>query len=108
LDNREAQRAYGRPGISRRKFLKLLALESTRLPTLKGLYEDDEVLEQVSVTAPVQRVAPEHPTAAGLAALLGHVARDGRKVNASLKGDMRVGQALKESETELQNLVNQA
>jgi hypothetical protein len=51
LDNREAQRAYGRPGISRRKSQKILALESTRLPTLKGLYEDDEVLEQVSVTA---------------------------------------------------------
>jgi multiple sugar transport system substrate-binding protein len=30
---------------------KILALESTRLPTLKSLYEDDEVLEQVSVRA---------------------------------------------------------
>ena len=50
---------------------KTLALQSTRLPTLRSLYEDDEVLEKVPVTALLnESLEREQPPAAGLAVLI--------------------------------------
>ncbi len=65
---------------------KTFALESARLPTLASLYEDDEVLDKLPVAEARPRGAPERQAAAGLALLLGHVARDGRAVQRRPQG----------------------
>ena len=86
---------------------KTLALQSTRLPTLRSLYEDDEVLEKVPVTALVKeslensRPRPVSPYYSYMSLVMAE------KFNASLKGDLSVGQALQELQTELQNIVDQ-
>ena len=50
---------------------RTLALQSTRLPTLRSLYEDDEVLEKVPVTALLnESLERVQPPAAGLAVLI--------------------------------------
>jgi multiple sugar transport system substrate-binding protein len=85
---------------------KTLALESTPLPTLKSLYEDDEVPEQVPVTAlgkeSLQNARPR-PVSPYYSDMSLEMAE---KFNASLKGDLPVGQALKELRTELQDIGN--
>ena len=64
-----------------------MALQSTRLPTLKSLYNDEEVLEKVPVADMSLEMAEQF--------------------NASLNCDVPVEQALAELQTELQNIVNQ-
>ncbi len=87
---------------------KTLALQSTRLPTLKSLYEDDEVLEKVPVAALGKeslentRPRPVSPVYSDMSLVMAE------KFNASLKGDLSVEQALRELQTELQNIVEQA
>jgi maltose-binding protein MalE len=86
---------------------KTLALQSTRLPTLRSLYEDDEVLGKVPVTALGKeslentRPRPVSPYYSDMSLVMAE------KFNASLKGDLSVGQALQELQTELQNIVDQ-
>jgi multiple sugar transport system substrate-binding protein len=86
---------------------KTLALRSSRLPTLESLYEDDEVLEKVSVAALGKeslenaRPRPASPYYSDMSLVMAE------KFNAALKGDLSVGQALQELQTELQNIADQ-
>jgi multiple sugar transport system substrate-binding protein len=79
---------------------RIFALESTRLPTLSSLYEDEEVLNKLPVAesgrealenARPRPVSPYSPPC--LALLLGHVARDGRTAQrlAQGRGSRRAG-----------------
>ncbi len=87
---------------------KTLALQSARLPTLRSLYEDDEVLEKVPVAARGKeslenaRPRPVSPVYSDMSLEMAE------KFNASLKGDLSVEQALQELQTELQSIVEQA
>ncbi len=86
---------------------KTLALESTRLPTLRSLYEDKEVLENVPVAALGKeslentRPRPVSPYYSDMSLAMSE------KFNAALKGDLPVDQALGELQAELQNIVDQ-
>lgn len=86
---------------------KTLAVESTRLPTLKSLYEDDELLEKVPVAALGKeslentRPRPVSPYYSDMSLKMAD------KFNAALKGEVPVGQALSDLQSELQNIVDQ-
>ena len=86
---------------------RTLALQSTRLPTLRSLYEDEEVLEKVPVAALGKeslentRPRPVSPYYSDMSLVMAE------KFNASLKGDLSVEQALQELQSELQNIVDQ-
>ncbi len=87
---------------------KTLALESTRLPTLKALYEDQEVLEKVPVAALGKeslentRPRPVSPYYSDMSLVMAE------QFNAALKGSVPVGQALSELQAELQGIVDQS
>jgi multiple sugar transport system substrate-binding protein len=87
---------------------KTLALKSTRLPTLKDLYEDREVLEKVPVAALGKeslentRPRPVSPYYSDMSLVMAE------QFNAALKGSVPVGQALQTLQSELQNIVNQS
>jgi hypothetical protein len=85
---------------------KTFALESARVPTLKALYEDEEVQKQVPVALGKEslenaRPAPSRPT-------LGHVARDGRALQRGPRRVRLLGTGLKNMQQELQNIVDQS
>jgi multiple sugar transport system substrate-binding protein len=87
---------------------KTLALKSTRLPTLKDLYEDREVLEKVPVAALGKeslentRPRPVSPYYSDMSLVMAE------QFNAAVKGSVPVGQALQTLQSELQNIVNQS
>ena len=87
---------------------KTLALESTRLPTLKALYEDEEVLEKVPVAALGKeslrntRPRPVSPYYSDMSLAMAE------QFNAALKGSVPVDRALGELQGELQNIVDQS
>lgn len=87
---------------------KILALQSTRLPTLKALYEDREVLEKVPVAALGKeslqntRSRPVSPYYSDMSLVMAE------QFNAALKGSVPVDQALRELRGELQDIVNQS
>jgi multiple sugar transport system substrate-binding protein len=87
---------------------KTLALKSTRLPTLKALYEDDEVLEKVPVAALGKeslentRPRPVSPYYSDMSLAMAE------QFNAALKGSVPVGQALSDLQSELQSIVDQS
>ena len=87
---------------------KTLALQSTRLPTLKALYEDDEVLEKVPVAALGKeslentRPRPVSPYYSDMSLAMAE------QFNAALKGSVPVGQALRDLQAELQDIVDQS
>ncbi len=87
---------------------KTLALESTRLPTRKSLYEDREVLDKVPVAALGKeslentRPRPVSPYYSDMSLAMAE------KFNAHLNGEVPVERALGELQTELQNIVDQS
>jgi multiple sugar transport system substrate-binding protein len=87
---------------------KTLALQSTRLPTLKALYEDDEVLEKVPVAALGKeslentRPRPVSPYYSDMSLAMAE------QFNVALKGSVPVGRALSDLQGELQSIVNQS
>ena len=87
---------------------KTLALESTRLPTLKSLYGDEEVLEKVPVAALGKeslentRPRPVSPYYSDMSLAMAE------QFNAALKGSVPVEEALGELQAELQNIVDQS
>jgi multiple sugar transport system substrate-binding protein len=86
---------------------KTLALQSTRLPTLRSLYDDEEVLEKVPV-ADLGRASLENTRPRPVSPYYSDMSLEmAEKFNASLNGDLPVEQALAELQTELQNIVNQ-
>ncbi len=87
---------------------KTLALQSTRLPTLKALYEDQEVLEKVPVAALGKeslentRPRPVSPYYSDMSLAMAE------QFNAALKGSVPVGRALSQLQGELQDIVDQS
>jgi len=87
---------------------KTFALESARLPTLKSLYQDEEVLESLPV-AKLGREALENARPRPVSPYYSDMSLAmAEHFNAALKGDGPVEQALQELQTELQNIVEQA
>ena len=87
---------------------KTLALQSTRLPTLRSLYEDREILSKVPVARlgkeAIQSTKPRpvSPYYSDMSLVMAD------KFNDSLKGEVPVELALEELQGELQNIVDQA
>lgn len=86
---------------------KTLAVESTRLPTLKSLYEDDELLEKVPVAARGKEVLqrtrsrPVSPYYSDMSLKMSD------SFNAALKGEVSVESGLAKLQEELQNILDQ-
>jgi multiple sugar transport system substrate-binding protein len=86
---------------------KPFALESARLPTLKTLYEDDEVLKKVPVAALGKaalenaRPRPISPYYSDMSLVMAEY------FNEALKGSTPVDQASRDMQGELQNIVEQ-
>jgi multiple sugar transport system substrate-binding protein len=87
---------------------RTFALESQRLPTLKALYEDEEVLERVPIASlgyealQNARPRPVSPYYSDMSL------RMAKQFNDSVKGEISPEQALETLEEELQEIVNQA
>jgi multiple sugar transport system substrate-binding protein len=86
---------------------KTFALESARLPILKSLYEDEEVLKKVPVAALGKtaienaRPRPISPYYANMSLVMAE------RFNEALKGSAPVGKALRDMQGELQNVMDQ-
>ncbi len=86
---------------------RTLALESTRLPTLNSLYEDEEILEEVPVTRlgrdslETTRPRPVNPYYSDMSLAMA------RQFNDALKGNVSPEEALQTLQTELENIVAQ-
>jgi multiple sugar transport system substrate-binding protein len=86
---------------------KTLALESTRLPTLKSLYEDEELLQKVPV-ASLGRESLENSRPRPVSPYYSDMSLEmARQFNAALKGEEPVEQALETLQRELQAIVDQ-
>ncbi len=86
---------------------KTFALESARLPTLRALYEDEEVLSKLPVarlgreSLENARPRPVSPYYSDMSLAMAE------QFNAALKGEVPVEQALQNLQEELQNIVDQ-
>ena len=86
---------------------KTLALESTRLPTLKSLYEDEELLRKVPV-ASLGRESLENSRPRPVSPYYSDMSLEmAGQFNAALKGEEPVEQALETLQRELQAIVDQ-
>ena len=86
---------------------RTFALESARLPTLSSLYEDEEVLDRLPV-AELGREALENARPRPVSPYYSDMSLAmAEQFNASLKGEVPVGQALENLQGELQNIVDQ-
>lgn len=84
------------------------AVESSRLPTLKGLYEDEQVLEKLPV-ARLGREALENTKPRPVSPLYSDMSLEmAEQFNAALKGDVSVEKALSGLQTRLQEIADQA
>ena len=84
------------------------AVESARLPTLRGLYEDDEVLKELPV-ARLGREALENTRPRPLSPVYSDMSLEmAEQFNAALKGDVPVDRALADLQTGLQDIADQA
>jgi multiple sugar transport system substrate-binding protein len=86
---------------------KTLVLESTRLPTLKSLYEDEELLQKVPV-ASLGRESLENSRPRPVSPYYSDMSLEmAGQFNAALKGEEPVEQALETLQRELQAIVDQ-
>jgi multiple sugar transport system substrate-binding protein len=86
---------------------RTFALESARLPTLRSLYEDEEVLNKLPV-AELGREALENARPRPVSPYYSDMSLAmAEQFNAALKGEVPVEQALENLQGELQNIVNQ-
>ena len=93
--------------MSAPKQQRTFALESARLPTLKSLYEDEEVLEKLPV-AELGREALESARPRPVSPYYSDMSLAmAEQFNAALKGEVPVEQALENLQSELQNIVDQ-
>jgi multiple sugar transport system substrate-binding protein len=87
---------------------RTFALQSARLPTLRSLYEDEEVLEKLPVarlgreSLENARPRPVSPYYSDMSLAMAE------QFNAALKGDVPVEKALENLQGELQNIVDQS
>jgi len=86
---------------------KIFALQSARLPTLKALYEDEELLEKVPVAGLGKeelqnaRPRPVSPYYSDMSLVMAE------SFNEALSGSVPVGQTLQNMQGELQDIVDQ-
>ncbi len=86
---------------------RTFALESARLPTLRTLYEDEEVLSKLPVarlgreSLENARPRPVSPYYSDMSLAMAE------QFNAALKGEVSVERALQNLQDELQNIVDQ-
>jgi multiple sugar transport system substrate-binding protein len=86
---------------------RTFALESARLPTLRSLYEDEEVLNKLPV-ARLGREALENARPRPVSPYYSDMSLAmAEQFNASLKGEVPVERALENLQEELQNIVDQ-
>ena len=86
---------------------RTFALESARLPTLSGLYENEEVLEKLPV-ARLGREALENARPRPVSPYYSDMSLAmAEQFNAALKGEVPVERALESLQGELQNIVDQ-
>jgi multiple sugar transport system substrate-binding protein len=86
---------------------RTFALESARLPTLRRLYEDEEVLNKLPV-AELGREALENARPRPVSPYYSDMSLAmAEQFNAALKGEVPVEQALENLQGELQNIVDQ-
>jgi multiple sugar transport system substrate-binding protein len=86
---------------------RTFALESARLPTLRSLYEDEEVLNKLLV-ARLGREALENARPRPVSPYYSDMSLAmAEQFNASLKGEVPVERALENLQEELQNIVDQ-
>jgi multiple sugar transport system substrate-binding protein len=86
---------------------RTFALESARLPTLKSLYEDEEVLEKLPV-AELGREALENARPRPVSPYYSDMSLAmAEQFNAALKGEVPVERALENLQSELQSIVDQ-
>ena len=84
------------------------AVESARLPTLKSLYEDDEVLDKLPV-ARLGREALENTRPRPVSPLYSDMSLEmAEEFNAALKGEVSVDEALATLQKGLRNIADQA
>ena len=84
------------------------AVESARLPTLRALYEDDEVLDKLPV-ARLGQEALENTRPRPISPYYSDMSLEmAEQFNAALKGDVPVDQALSELQKGLQDIADQA
>ena len=94
--------------MSSTELQKTFALESARLPTLKALYEDEELLEKVPVAALGKeslrntRPRPISPYYSDMSLVMAEY------FNEALTGSVSVGEALRDMQGELQDIVDQS
>jgi multiple sugar transport system substrate-binding protein len=86
---------------------RAFALQSARLPTLKGLYEDEEMLEKLPV-ARLGREALENARSRPVSPYYSDMSLAmAEPFNAALKGEVPVEEALTNLQGELQNIADQ-
>ncbi len=86
---------------------KTLALESTRLHTLKSLYEDEELLDKVPV-ASLGRESLENSRPRPVSPYYSDMSLEmAEQFNAALKGEVPVEEVLETLQGELQSIVDQ-
>ena len=86
---------------------RTFALESARLPTLKSLYDDEEVLEKLPI-AELGREALENARPRPVSPYYSDMSLAmAEQFNAALKGEVPVERALENLQSELQNIVDQ-
>jgi len=84
------------------------AVQSARLPTLKSLYDDDEVLDRLPV-AKLGREALQNTRPRPVSPLYSDMSLEmAEEFNAALKGDVPVDRALADLQTGLQDIADQA
>jgi multiple sugar transport system substrate-binding protein len=87
---------------------RTFALQSARLPTLRSLYEDEEVLNKLPV-ARLGREALENARPRPVSSYYSDMSLAmAEQFNASLKGEVPVERALENLQGELQNIVDQS
>ena len=87
---------------------RTFALQSSRLPTLRSLYEDQKVLENLPV-ADLGREALENARPRPVSPYYSDMSLAmSESFNAAVKGEVPVGQALNDLQAELQEIVDQA
>jgi multiple sugar transport system substrate-binding protein len=88
---------------------KINALQASKLPTRRALYEDPEILEKAPVARLGKEAIVENSQPRPVSPVYSDVSLElGEQFNRSLKGDVSPEQAVKSLQDELQSLANQA
>jgi multiple sugar transport system substrate-binding protein len=88
---------------------KINALQASKLPTRRALYEDPEILEKAPVARLGKEAIVENSQPRPVSPVYSDVSLElGEQFNRSLKGDVSPEQAVKTLQDELQSIADQA